>query len=718
MSATLRRLGPALLLLFTVAPCIAADEPGPVVRESAEVTLVEVPVVVLGKNGQPVRGLTAGDFELEDNGVRQAITALDVVDLTKKSVVPGEGPEFSAAGRRHFLLLFDLSFSTPTEIVRARDAARRFIQSGMAPDDLAAVGTTSVGQGARLLVTFTSDRAQLSAAIRKLGLPRTEERSVDPLAFAVVAPGDPFLTTDAAGERSTTGGASLIDPGSARIYTVMARRSADFYAENRVQQHLSEMGALASALNAVDGRKTVIFFSEGFEGRLLLGSIARERSHQETMTDNDAILDGRFWSLDLDRRSSNTPLQRQLEQTVALFRRSDCVVYPIDIGGLKADGDVAVGETGHHGEDSLFAFARGTGGELLKNANDLSAQMRRVLDKTSLTYVLTFRPTREEGEGKFHSLKVRVNAKGAHVSARPGYYETRLFRRLSPLERALSAADVITHEKTNADFPLDVLAMALHEDPISRVPVLLEVPGRDLLPEPAPARLTLGVYVYAVDEQGRLADFFSRAVGIDVARDGARLRDGAFRYYGTLRLPAGRYRIRSFVRDEDGGRFAFRVVLLEVPNGASTTVRALPPLFFGAERAGISLRDRPSDPDPAAREPFELAGDPFIPQVRPRLAAGHPTRLCLLLYAAANSNPASPHLRLEARIRDAQGRSSRPAQFDVIGRTAPDETGLWKLLVEFAPQALPPGNYSLLVIFRDSAGGNVPAETEAPFTIL
>ena len=711
-------LATTLLCLLIGTAIAAAEKPRPVVRENAEVTLVEVPVNVLGRDGKPVTGLGATDFELEDDGIRQSITSVDVIDLARKTNVFSTASELPAAGRRHFLLLFDLTFSTATEIARARDAAIRFIESGMAPEDLASVASTVVGQGPRLLVTFTSDRPQLRAAIRKLSLPRTEERNVDPLAFALVAPGDPFLTTDAAGER--TGGAlSQIDPGSARIYTVMARKGADGYSENRVSQHLSEMGSLASALNSVEGRKTIIFFSEGFEGRLLVGSIARERSHQETMTDNDAILDGRFWAVDLDRRATNTALQRQLDDTLRLLRRSDCVVYPIDIGGLKADGDVTVAApTGRaNGEDALFAFAKGTGGELLRNGNDLGDQLRRVAEKTSLTYVLTFRPTKTAGEGKFHDLKVRVKTKGAHVSARAGYYETRIFRSLSPLERALTAADVITHEKKQSDFPLDVLVMALNEEPISRVPVLLEVPGRDLLPQVPAEKLTVGLYVYAMDEQGRLADFFSRSVAIDVARDGARLRDGAFRYYGSLRLAPGKYRIRSFVRDEERGRYAFQVVRLDVPEPAEArALRALPPLFFSVGGPGISLKD-PSESKKSGSEPFELAGDVFIPQLRPQLASGKSTRVCLLLYSAA-AVPGAPLVRLEARVRDSQGHASAPAQFSVIGRTAPDASGLSKLLVEFAPQVLPPGNYSLLVTFRDSGGKGVPLETEAHFQIL
>lgn len=705
------------LACFMIGTALArSEEQRSIVRESAEVTLVEVPVIVLGRDGKPIVGLSGADFELEDDGVRQTITSLDVVDLSKRAQGFSPPSELPAAGRRHFLLLFDLSFSTPAEIVRAREAATLFLGTIMAPDDLAAVATTSVEQGARLLVTFTADRRQLTAAIRKLGLPRTEERGVDPLSFVLVVPGDPFLSqnpTSSTMERAV--GMSPIDPSAARIYSVMARQGADNYSETRVRGHLGQMSSLAAALNSVEGRKTIIYFSEGFDSRLLVGSLAQERSREETMADNDAILDGRFWALDLDRRSANTPLQRQLDETLKIFRRSDCVVYPVDIAGPRTDGDATLGGA-RHGDDALFAFANGTGGEVLRGSNDLTAQLRRIVEKNSLTYVLTFRPTKLAGEGEFHDLKVRVRRKGSRVSARAGYYETRLFRTLSPLERALSAADVITHERKNGDLPLDVLPMALNEEPLSRVPVLLEVPGRDLLMKTPGEKLTLGLYVYAVDEAGRLADFFSRSVAIDLARDGSRLRDGAFRYYGLLRLSPGTYRIRTFVRDEDSGRFGFRVVSLDVPASEAGALRALPPLFFADEGSGISLRDR-TEKKPSVSEPFEIAGDAFVPQIRPRLAAGKPTRLCLLLYSAGK-DPADTLVRLEAWVRDVRGRSFEPAQFSVVGRTAPDARGLWKLLVDFAPQSLPPGDYSLSVTFRDSAGNSRVAQTEAPFSIL
>jgi len=165
----------AIVIFLSVASMgLPADYPSTTVRESAEVSLVEVPVNVVGRDGRPVSGLSGSNFEVEDDGARQTILSLDVIDLKRKGETPGSSEPTPAVGRRHFLLLFDLAFSKPSQIVRAREAAVRFLESGMDPDDLAAVAISSVDRGARLLVTFTSDRRQVIAAIRTVGLPRAE----------------------------------------------------------------------------------------------------------------------------------------------------------------------------------------------------------------------------------------------------------------------------------------------------------------------------------------------------------------------------------------------------------------------------------------------------------------------------------------------------------------------------------------------------------------
>ena len=132
-------------------------------EDTSQVLAVEVPVNVTGRDGQPVRGLKATDFEVFDEGSAQPITGFDVVDLDllgageagaapgTPSASAGAGPvasrQLEASARRHFLLLFDLSFSNPIAILKARLAAREFLLNSLKPSDLAAVVKNEGGDG-------------------------------------------------------------------------------------------------------------------------------------------------------------------------------------------------------------------------------------------------------------------------------------------------------------------------------------------------------------------------------------------------------------------------------------------------------------------------------------------------------------------------------------------------------------------------------------------
>ena len=68
-------------------------------------------------------------------------------------------------------------------------------------------------------------------------------------------------------------------------------------------------------------------------------------------------------------------------------------------------------------------LARGTGGELYRDVNDLSEVMRRMLDRTSAYYVLFFQPTDLESDGEFRKLKVKLKdaPRGSRAVHRSGY---------------------------------------------------------------------------------------------------------------------------------------------------------------------------------------------------------------------------------------------------------------------------------------------------------
>src|SRR5579864_6531765 len=142
--------------------------------ETTEVTAVEIPVQVI-RDGEPVRGLTVADFELYEGRKQQVLTGFDVVDLS----LPENqrlSASIPAAGRRHFLLVFDLSNSDPKRMLKAREAVKGSLLTTLVPSDLVAVATYGGNSGLKLALGFTSDRRQLLAAIDRLGLSDLTDR--------------------------------------------------------------------------------------------------------------------------------------------------------------------------------------------------------------------------------------------------------------------------------------------------------------------------------------------------------------------------------------------------------------------------------------------------------------------------------------------------------------------------------------------------------------
>ena len=164
--------------------------------------VVEVPVQVV-KDGEPVRGLTANDFELYDGRKKVPITGFEVLDLTAPAEAAG-APPVPVSARRHFLLLFDLSFSEPKSIVKAREAAQKVVNN-LHPTDLVAVATYSSLQGPQLVIGFTPERmARARGAVERGGRVG--------LAIGRATPGLRTLTVIAAGMMASRGyGQSVAD---------------------------------------------------------------------------------------------------------------------------------------------------------------------------------------------------------------------------------------------------------------------------------------------------------------------------------------------------------------------------------------------------------------------------------------------------------------------------------------------------------------------------
>jgi len=695
-------------VLCLAAPGLAAQPPAPAptFSETAEVVVVEVPVQVV-KDGEPVRGLTADNFEVYDGRRKQKVTGFEALDLYSAAAPQPAMSAVPAAARRHFLLIFDLSFSEPKSIVKAREASKTLIK-GLHPTDMVAVSTYSAQRGPQLVLGFTSDRRQIGSAIDTLGVPQLVDRAPDPLRLVVASMENELSSAPSGG--STT---QAQDNRAANQQTVLetlkqfsiASERADRSAQKAVvAAYTRSMADLAKMMGTVDGRKMVVYLSEGFDSSLLAGTTdLKEQNDMATSAQS-----GEIWNVDSEKRFGDVKTANNVEKMLEEFRRADCTIQAVNIGGLKADADQGFVRKG--GADSLLQMAKGTGGDVYENTNDLSAAMGQMLRRTGVTYVLTYQPDEIKHDGEFHKLRVELkNApRGARLVHRPGYYAPLPYARQSPLEKLLQTANDVMSGEESGSISTAVLA-APFQVPGEKayVPVLIEIDGKSLTASTTGNTLPAEIYVYALDQSGAVHDFLSQTLGLDLTKAGAALKQNGLKFFGHLDLLPGDYSIRVLVRNGVTGASSLRVVPVHVPAFAKGQPALLPAFFPEAPGRWVLAKEAQRGEGKQPSYPFVLKQESYIPANRPLLSDGQEARLSLVGY-----NLGSGELQTESRVLSKDGREVGPADLKVVEREAgaPD-----RLLATFRPPKLAPGEYLLRVTVTNGAG--LSQSSTAPFVV-
>jgi VWFA-related protein len=686
---------PLAVALLAGPPTAAQRSPH---SEVVTTVVVEVPVNVV-HGGAPVRGLTADDFEVYDGRRKQRLVGFEVIDLQLLGAAVSGPVAVPLPARRHFLLLFDLSFSEPSAVVRARHAARDLVARQLHPADLVAVATYTVNTGPRLVLGFTSDRRQIDAAIEDLGIQSLTERTVDPLRLLIVDPAT-------SGERRAGAGAPGRDADALfqeqlRDLTIATSRVERDVNRGQVTSMVRGFQALGQQLRGVQGRKHVVLLSEGVDSSLLLGTEDAGRIEEL----NEAAASGEFWRIDSDERFGSTASLSVLETMLEELRRADATVHAVDIGGLRA-GPEATSRA--RGEDSLFMMADGTGGELYRNFNDLGGAMSQLLDRTSVTYVLAFQPEDLPMDGSFRRLRVRLEGgpDGARVIHRPGYYAPLPYAEQSAEAKQITAAQLVVGGDTGGPIPLAALAAPVRgSGELAYVPLLIEIGGPALLgAKPKPNEpLVLDVFAYALDGGGAVRDFFSQQVGLDLAQVEPLLRRRGVKFFGHLDLPPGEYTLRILVRDVANGRTSVQAASLAVPRLAEQQAALLPPLFPHPPGDWLMVREQVrAGKQKDVPYPFMLDGQPFLPASRPVIAPGGQADLVLMAYHAAVGGR-----RLDGRVLDGSGAEVGAAVLQQVGGAAGGQAGLEQLKARLQAASLRPGDYVLEVRLTEPASGEV-----------
>ena len=667
-------------------------------KDETTVVVVEVPVHVI-RDGVPVRGLTRDDFEVFDGRKKQDLIGFEVIDLAEYG--SGEGQrkitEISASGRRHFLLLFDLSLSDPESINRARASARRLIRGGLHPADLAAVATYSENKGVQLVLNFTPNREQVEVALSTLGLAQPASPIQDPLALMI---GD--ADAEGGGDQGGGGGfaADLIEE-LARDFKTLTGRVARDQQKNRVLALTSSMADLAALMNSIEGRKHVVFLSEGFDSQILTGVDDMDRQ----LEINQASTSGETWNIDSSERFGDSQASSALEHMVDQFRRADCSIQAVDIGGLQAGPDANTRSSRNEG---LFRMARETGGEFYQNYNELDIAMGKVLERTSVTYILAFQPQNLKLDDKYHRLRVELKKglKGAKLVHRPGYYPPKAFAQQTALERQLSTASTILSGKSGGQFLISVLTAPFPAPgDQAYLPVLVEIDGKSLLDGHQGDVLMTEIYAYALDENGQVKDFFARRLGLDIKNSGAALRASGFKYWGHLDLDPGDYVLRVLVRNGTSGESSLSVLPVSVPDVAAGAGGLLPVFFPEPPNSWVLGMEAEEEQRKDVEFPFMMRDESFLPAARPVLVAAGQTVSLAGYYLGEGS------LRLTSQFFRADGTPVGEGEIELLERWPTTVPGFERLIAHLKPGKLPKGEYLMMVTVTDLASGREHSST-------
>jgi len=666
--------------------------------ETVEVTVVEVPVTVVDRAGNPVNGLTKDDFEVTDDGKKVNIVGFDAIDMSKVAAYDNATPLPSTA-YRNFLLLFDLANSSPGTIGRAQTAAKDFVKSQIGRRDLAAVATFTVEHGLQIVSSFTSDKDVLDHAIATLGAP-AYFKVADPLRIALPSP----LTAGMQPVKKTRDGEEppidIVMENLTRMSEASAKAN-DQVLRGRLRKQFDTFANVARLLDGLRGQKQVILLSEGFDPRLVQGR--QDLSAQGSQQQNDAVARGEIYNVDSDDRFGSSQSNSDIDRMAQFFRRSDVILHAIDIKGLRSDVDAASGSKKSSSE-ALHMISRPTGGTVFKNSSDLTENFARLLKQQETVYLLALE-SKAAKPGKFHALKVKVaKAKGAKVTHRTGYYESS--PNASPLEQTLTLADIMMTDADVKDVPLSVTAMPLpSKSGGARLPIVLEISGEALLKNVTGNTVTANVFVYAFDDQFQIKDFLQQRIGLDLTKSGAALRGAGLRYVGMLMVPPGKYAVKALARVEETGRVGFLRTDVDVP--ATNGPAILPPVFVSDRPGWINVAAPGSGASAVAA--FTAAGKAFIPARKALLKSDGSYRVALFVH----DTPAEG-LDISPMVVSADG-SSQAATMSLVGRTPSDAEGSAKILLEFKPTNIAAGDYKLQFTVKPKDGQ--PSVVDVPFRI-
>jgi VWFA-related protein len=395
-----------LVILSFVSVNIRSQVPSPQEKSEAikiRSTEVFVDAVVSDRKNRLIRDLTQQDFEVYEDGVLQEVTSFHVIrgggkqlaqpaESKRSSEVIAVEPKSPAGGEMppHLtIVLLDYSTTRLEHQKLIKEASIKYVEQRLQPSDLMAVFI--LGNGLQLVTDFTNNKATLVEALKKTdiaGSAMAYDRAT--LNSTIAAGREPQMQFQ---ESAGISGATPAGPTASSQAGELAGRMASL-GTAIIAQHtasldialrsamdrrqslgvLSAIRSIAMGLKGIEGRKTLLLFSEGF----LVGPSVEDELHSVVgLANRSQLAIYCIESQGLQTRELSGQLIPRDELTSAVSNVSD---NKIPRGG-ETGFDRARQAGSDLPESSLRYVANATGGFVIRNANDLSIGLNRVDDE-------------------------------------------------------------------------------------------------------------------------------------------------------------------------------------------------------------------------------------------------------------------------------------------------------------------------------------------------
>jgi len=402
--------------------------------------LVTVDVVARDRHGNPVRDLTANDFQIAEqigsHKSQQQIASFRLLDRSLNNSPDLERAALQLPAGVYTNLVSTKSLSAPPTILlvdglntdattqlQVRQQMVRLLAS--APSDVP-MAVFLLGRELRLLQTFTTDTKLLHAAAqRALSLEATNLQAKDARDDTLSHSSLLEQMAGAEGQSDVPGGAPRSGNNSNALLAMRAlelqRFEREQYAESmdvRVKLTFDALRLIARHVSGYPGRKNLIWLSSAFPLAITPGAnltmVAKFSGMRNYSADMTAVA-----SALTDAQIAVYPVDPRGMETQALFDpESRGKANPFSEGAtLNRESNVRF-----FTQDSMQNLAQQTGGKVCLNNNDLSECVKRAIDDSSSYYELSYYPTDKNWHGEFRRTSVKTSRPGVQLSFREGYF--------------------------------------------------------------------------------------------------------------------------------------------------------------------------------------------------------------------------------------------------------------------------------------------------------